>query len=987
MGTRKNFVVPGGITVDSSTLYVDDPNNRVGVGKTNPDYTLDVSGIVKGSNGVITLVTAGAPSVTIADGAIAVDTTNNTFYFRSGSTWTATVDLNSVDPSGGSTGQALVHNGTKFVPTTLSFGSSNVAAIVDLTDVNITDPSIDQVLQYDGEYWINATLPEILGPTGPTGPQGEQGVTGPTGAAGDIGPTGPTGAQGPQGEQGATGPQGEAGPTGPQGEQGVTGPTGPQGDVGSTGPQGEQGPTGPTGAQGIQGEQGPTGPTGAQGIQGPTGPQGEQGATGPTGATGEQGPTGATGEQGPTGPTGAQGVQGEQGVTGPTGAAGEQGPTGPTGAQGTQGVTGPTGPQGQSASFYNYKVKTTSTSGNPGSTYLLWNNATQTSATYINVSHLDNDGYDIDLFLAVVDAGDSLFIQDASNSANYQKWLVTGAPTVNVNSYVEYPVSLQDSGGTGTTGFSNDQSVILVLVNVGPTGPAGPTGPTGAQGAQGQTGPTGAAGEQGPTGPTGAQGATGPTGTAGPTGPTGATGPTGPTGPTGSTGPTGPTGPTGSTGPVQYASISATGPTSPTPGQIWFESDSGQTFIYYDSSWVEVGPPIPDQVTPLIEAKGDLIVATAGDAVGRLAVGANNQLLVADSAQTTGLKWSNSLTGTSLITPSIDNPILGYTTTATAGGTTTLTNASNFRQYFTGTSTQTVVLPVASTMLLGEAFEIHNNSTGNVTVQSSGLNTVVTVHPGATVLVTCILTSGTTAASWDADFTGSSVITGTGSLTFNASPTFTGQVTVPAGTTSLAPIAFQTGSLLSSQTAGRMEYDGISYYMTPAVGGRAVTTISHYAVLSGVRVLSNVNTAQSIFGVGLSVQASTTYILEMVFSVSTTGTTSNSLGISFGGTATLTSIGYTVFASQNATSLATLATPNVASIAIATNTTITSAVATASYRVVKVVGTVRITGAGTFIPQLTYSAAPGAAPSVAANSFVRLTPIGTNTVTSVGAWA
>lgn len=35
--------------------------------------------------------------------------------------------------------------------------------------------------------------------------------------------------------------------------------------------------------------------------------------------------------------------------------------------------------------------------------------------------------------------------------------------------------------------------------------------------------------------------------------------------------------------------ISDTPPSSPTAGQIWFESDTAKTFVYYDSAWVEVG--------------------------------------------------------------------------------------------------------------------------------------------------------------------------------------------------------------------------------------------------------------------------------------------------------------------------------------------------------------------------------------------------------------
>lgn len=44
----------------------------------------------------------------------------------------------------------------------------------------------------------------------------------------------------------------------------------------------------------------------------------------------------------------------------------------------------------------------------------------------------------------------------------------------------------------------------------------------------------------------------------------------------------------------------------------------------------------------LIDAKGDLIAGTAADTAGRLAVGTNGYVLVADSAETTGLKWVSS---------------------------------------------------------------------------------------------------------------------------------------------------------------------------------------------------------------------------------------------------------------------------------------------------------------------------------------------------------
>ncbi len=48
----------------------------------------------------------------------------------------------------------------------------------------------------------------------------------------------------------------------------------------------------------------------------------------------------------------------------------------------------------------------------------------------------------------------------------------------------------------------------------------------------------------------------------------------------------------------------------------------------------------------IVDAKGDLIVATGSDAVARLAVGTNTYVLVADSSEATGLKWAAATAGT-----------------------------------------------------------------------------------------------------------------------------------------------------------------------------------------------------------------------------------------------------------------------------------------------------------------------------------------------------
>jgi hypothetical protein len=48
----------------------------------------------------------------------------------------------------------------------------------------------------------------------------------------------------------------------------------------------------------------------------------------------------------------------------------------------------------------------------------------------------------------------------------------------------------------------------------------------------------------------------------------------------------------------------------------------------------------------IVDAKGDLISATAADTPARLAVGTNNQVLMADSSTATGLKYANEATAT-----------------------------------------------------------------------------------------------------------------------------------------------------------------------------------------------------------------------------------------------------------------------------------------------------------------------------------------------------
>jgi hypothetical protein len=152
----------------------------------------------------------------------------------------------------------------------------------------------------------------------------------------------------------------------------------------------------------------------------------------------------------------------------------------------------------------------------------------------------------------------------------------------------------------------------------------------------------------------------------------------------------------------------------------------------------------------------------------------------------------------------INNIYNGYTAIVTAAGTTTLTVTSPYYIYFTGTTTQTLVMPVTSTLALGLSYHIANNSTGNITVNSSGGSLIGTILPGTTIHITCVDTAVTTAAGWDFGFTDFGTITGTGAVVLAASPTFTGTLTCAAlscaAITSTGAVTTNT-SLATSSTA------------------------------------------------------------------------------------------------------------------------------------------------------------------------------------------
>lgn len=433
----------------------------------------------------------------------------------------------------------------------------------------------------------------------------------------------------------------------------------------------------------------------------------------------------------------------------------------------------------------------------------------------------------------------------------------------------------------------------------------------------------------GPTGATGPQGSTGVTGATGPQGPTGVTGVQGPTGPQGVTGPQGPTGATGVQG--------TTGPQGPTGTQ----GPTGAIGI--------TGATGPQGVTGVQGATG--VQGTTG-ATGATGVGITGATGITGSTGAqgpTGVDGSTGVQGATGLQGATG--IIGPTGATGVQGPTGVTGA-------TGPAGVGATGPTGATGVQG-ATGI-DGATGPTGVGATGATGPV----------------GATGAAGGA-FTG-------GTLTSN--------LTLVAGATGVSPLTFQSGTNLSTATAGAFEYDGKLFYSTPV--SRGVSPSMLFYRLNGSFAGSNATGAQSLFGVGVTLEASTVYAFESFLIIrKTAGTTAHTIGLLYGGTATNNNIGYFITCGRESSSSAS-GTNSTFSAVLAWNTTTSNLVLTGGINAANNTffaitrGSISINAGGTFIPQYQLSAAPGGAYSTLAGSYIAIWPIGASGAsTSVGPWA
>ena len=126
----------------------------------------------------------------------------------------------------------------------------------------------------------------------------------------------------------------------------------------------------------------------------------------------------------------------------------------------------------------------------------------------------------------------------------------------------------------------------------------------------------------------------------------------------------------------------------------------------------------------LIDAKGDLVTATANDTPARLAVGSNDSLLVAASGETTGLKWA-ALTASQIPTLDATKVPTLVQNAQTDSYTLVLADAGKLVEMGKATA-QTLTIPLNSSVAfpVGTKIDVLQTGAGETTIAGAGGVTV-----------------------------------------------------------------------------------------------------------------------------------------------------------------------------------------------------------------------------------------------------------------------
>lgn len=215
-------------------------------------------------------------------------------------------------------------------------------------------------------------------------------------------------------------------------------------------------------------------------------------------------------------------------------------------------------------------------------------------------------------------------------------------------------------------------------------------------------------------------------------------------------------------------------------------------------------------------------------------------------------------------------------------------------------------------------------------------------------------------------------------------------VHIGPGTATLAPLKFTSGTNLTTAEISSVEYDGNVFYTTNDAQARGVLPSKYFVILNADNTLTSSTTAQPIFDGGggttdgaIDVPVGL-YEFEMLVHLTNLSVTSGMVEFSFAGTSTRNSFIWKSIGGR----FADVATSGdlrgrfySSRQALATDLSAAQTIASGWYYVT---GMLRVSGAGTVIPQLRLTVASAAV--VQNESYFKMNRLGTNTVANVGRW-
>lgn len=230
-------------------------------------------------------------------------------------------------------------------------------------------------------------------------------------------------------------------------------------------------------------------------------------------------------------------------------------------------------------------------------------------------------------------------------------------------------------------------------------------------------------------------------------------------------------------------------------------------------------------------------------------------------------------------------------------------------------------------------------------------------------------------------------------VTVNGSTnTITGlaNMTAIAGTASVAPITLTSGTNLTSPAAGSVEFNGTNFFFTPGSQRTAVTNSFFYRLGTAVTLNSASSTSQqSVFNLanGVALAATTTYEMEILAYLATSGTTSHTEAWGHTANSALTDTAYQITRITNAGTTASTLNSTWFTTAAGLPFVMTGAITTAQTALYWIRGTITTNLATNFNPTLTFSAAPTGTSTFGIGSFMRIAPLTqTAAAVSIGSW-